>query len=190
MKIFNAFSRFSMSVAANALLSTVAVGVALAGIGLTGLYLVTYVQETPQVIKLKCIVGIDHPACPDKEAEYQIKNLNDQISLMKQKLRDLARIEKAVDTVTLFNNIDLKGGMKMTVGTQYSKLIDPEKTPVFFCYIKLKGGHALEDRSLYIRNSSRDITVSKADMAALKIKPRTLSDARQKCKPYLIAGGA
>ena len=190
MKIFNAFSRFSMSVAANTLLSTVATSVALAGIGLTGLFLVTYVQETPEVIKLKCVIGIEHPACPDKEAEYQIKNLNDKIAEMEGKLSDLAKVEEAVDTVTLFKHIDLHGDMKMTVGTVYSKLIDPEKTPNYFCYIKLKGGHALEDRNLYIRNSREDVTVSKADLAALNIPQATFSDARSQCKPYLIAGGA
>ena len=189
MRFLSALTGASLSAVANTTICIIGGGIALAALGLTTLYLLTYVQETPQTIKLQCLLGFARPDCPDNQKELDA--LRAEIEGMRGKLDGLRRIEEAVDTVTLFNTVDIPGTeLELTVGTKYSKLIDADKTPDYFCYIDLNTGDAYEDRNITIRTTANEVILPQSILDEIGMDEAAYMFARTQCKPYLIAGGA
>lgn len=71
MKNFmNKISRLSLAMIGNSILVTTAVGLVVCAVSLTALYLIKYVNnDTPEMIKLQCAIGIDRPDCIDHQKE-------------------------------------------------------------------------------------------------------------------------
>ncbi|MCK5591898.1 MAG: hypothetical protein KAI72_08085, partial [Candidatus Pacebacteria bacterium] len=61
---FQSFQQTVLSTNANTLLLSIAGGMIICGIGLTALYLIKYVDETPAMKSLQCMIGISHAECP------------------------------------------------------------------------------------------------------------------------------
>ena len=189
MRFLSALTGASLSAVANTTICVIGGSIALSALGLTALYLLTYVQETPQTIKLQCLLGFERPDCPDNKAE--LAALKAEIEGMQGKLDGLRRIEEAVDTVTLFKTVDIAGtDLELTVGTKYSKLIDADKTPDYFCYIDLNTDGAYEDRNITIRTTTNEVILPQSVLDEIGMDEAAYLFARSQCKPYLIAGGA
>ena len=194
MKLFKSTSRITMSLLANTVLTAVVAVIATCGIGLTALYLIKYVDETPAMKSLQCMVGISHAECPRYGQEMddlkaKLKALAKQTAKAEGKLANLRAIETAIDEVTLFaTHNDPNSAYKVTTGTVYSKLLEPDLSPRYFCYISLNNGEANESRNLYIRNNSGSVEINADTLRKAAVSTETLAFARSVCKPFLIGG--
>lgn len=188
----------------HSLLIAVSVFIGGCAVLITALYLLKYIDtDTPEMQTLKCFF-FTLPECPDVKAEIAaleakvaaLEGLKDDIAASERKLADLRRmeenlrrIENAIDSVTLFKTTAIPGTkMNVVVGSIYSKLVNPDPQPLWFCYIALPDDDSLESRHVYIRNVSIDKTFDAAQLAETGITPYALSFARSLCKPYLIGG--
>jgi hypothetical protein len=191
-RFFRTVSRISMATLGNALLGGVAAAIALCGIALAALYLIKYVDDdTPEMIRLQCAVGISRPDCVDYQKELddlaaQRAALAKELAALKAKLANLKRIEENVDSVTLFDTTDIpNSSLSVTVGTRYSKLLEPELRPTYFCYIDLPDVDGV-DQNLYIRSISSNIDIGEHALRLAGVSQSDLSFARSVCKPFLI----
>lgn len=195
--IRTAFSGFG-----NALLATTATGIAILCIGLAALYLLKHLEETPEMIKLQCLLGITHIECPtyrqdmDKleaqklSLEEQLEKLVKQSQKAESKLQNLRRVESSVDEVTLFATYDDPNSkLSVTVGTVYSKLVEPDTHPEYFCYITLGMGNAGEQRNLHFYSRNGSTSLSDREIYKAGVSKDTLGYARSVCKPTLIGAG-
>ena len=204
MTFLKRISHVFLGTLSKTILVFIALAMILCGLGLTALYLVRYVELTPEIRTLKCMIGFVHEDCPQYKTEMtalqdELKALQDQKSATEQKLAqlkeagkklaNLKRIEDAVDTVTLFKeHYDPVNNFRVTVGTAYSKLTETDVKPeYFFCYISLEDTQGV-DRNLYVRNSSGDISISAQTLRQAGLSQDTLDYARSVCNPYLIGG--
>lgn len=185
----------------------IATSMATGAIALTALYLVNHVEETPGIKKLWCLVQPERPGCPRhgealarleatiEQLEAQrsmIAHERDQMEAERDRIIDqlagLRAIEAAVDEITTFKTVtDPDSDLKTTIGTVYTKFVDPSPEPErYFCYISLTDGAAGEDRNLYIRTSSGDVDVSDATLDRLDLSKSALAFSRSVCKPRLV----
>ncbi len=205
MKFLRHISNVFLSVLANTVLTIIAIAVILCGIGLSTLYLIKYIDtDTPEIRTLKCMIGFVHEDCPQYKAEMtalqgQLQDLQAQKLATEQKLlelkdvgrklENLRRIEDAVDTVTLFRqHIDPSSRLTITIGTEYSRLVDPDLSPDYFCYINLPAGRFQEDRNLNFRNASGFKDFDRASLKQAGVSTETMKFAKSVCQPYLIGG--
>lgn len=193
MKLFNSLSRTGLSGFGNILLTGTAIAVATTGIALTGLYILKYTQETPEIIQLQCAVGVARADCPRYGAEMdalktKLSDLSEKTAQAEGKLHNLRMVETAIDEVTMFaSHDDPFSNYEVTVGTQYTRLVEPELSPAYFCYISLGHGQAGEQRNLHFRNA--DGKVIELDVQTLSeagISAQTMEFARSVCKPIII----
>jgi|GEM_PF-6394121 len=199
MQIIQSASRFSLSVLANTALITVSGALAASAIGLTALYLVEYIDETPSMRTLRCMVGLTQENCLryDKEMDAlqsklellkrEIANAEQKTVEAEEKLVNLRRIETAIDKVTLFETHKVPNStLTITVGTVYSRLLDPELAPQYFCYVDLARGAANESRNLHFNSTSGPVELSKANLRKADVSDSTLQFGHSVCKPFLI----
>lgn len=186
----------------NALLTTTAIGITTLCIGLAALYLLKHLEETPEIIKLHCLLGISHVECPayrhemdeleeqKLSLEEQLQKLLEQSQKAESKLHNLRRVESSVDEVTLFAAYDdPHSSLMVTVGTVYSKLVEPDSHPQHFCYFTLGMGKAGEQRNLHFYSRNGSASLSDHDIYNAGISKDTLDYARSVCKPTLIGSG-
>ena len=189
--LLSSISRTSLSGFANMLLMGVALGVSTCGIGLTALYLMDNIEETPALTKIQCFVGFERPDCPDhleKVAQMQqdLEDLLTRTQIAESQLEGLRAIE-SVDEVTLFNmHDDPASGYGVHIGTVYDRLTGNPVPDHYFCYISLPNGPAGEGRNLHFHGSLGPIDFSSADLKAAGVTPATLSFARSVCQPFLV----
>ncbi|MCK5385430.1 MAG: hypothetical protein KAJ29_07600 [Alphaproteobacteria bacterium] len=194
MKHFlHSISQVSFATIGNALLITIAGVMIVCGIGLTTLYLIKYVDtDTPEIKTLQCMVGIVHAECPRYAQEMgdlkaRLKALAQQTAQAEGKLANLRAIETAVDEVTLFSmHTTPNSKYSVTVGTVYSRLLEPDLSPSYFCYISLDDGAARENRSLYFKNKTERIDLDSETLRKADVSAETLAFARSVCKPLII----
>ena len=193
MKRFNEILNLSKTALINTALVSIAASVALGGVGLTALYLIKYVDtETPEMKALSCALNLSDD-CPKQKAklanlEARLSELNEQTKGAEQKLNNLRRVESSTDKLTAFQNYDdPNSDLSITVGTEYTQLVEPENNPRFFCYISLTSG-THESRNLHYQNTFGSIELSKSVLRKAGVSERTLSYARSVCKPYRIGG--
>jgi hypothetical protein len=149
-KFFQTLSRIIMATLGNMLLLSITVAIALCGIGLTALYLIKYVdRNAPEVKALECAIGLTQRGdCPDDQAalhalEAKFSDLQAKTNAAEGKLNNLRKIESVVNEVTLFaTHDDPNSDLSVKVGTIYTRLVEPEKSPAFFCYIQLPNDSA------------------------------------------------
>jgi len=159
---------------------------------LTALYLVDHVDETPGVKSLQCMIGISRPDCPRygeqmKELQSKLDDLVKKSNAAEGKLTNLKDIENSVDEVTLFEtHDDPNSTYTVTVGTVYSKLVEPDISPEYFCYIGLDRGNANEDRNLHFHNRSGSIKLNADTLRKTGVSSSTLKFAASVCKPFVI----
>ena len=193
---FKGFVSFAKVVMVHTALGLIATSVGLGGIGLTTLYLAKYVDETPELVKLQCMMGVDRGDCPDQKAqitdlEAKLRQLSTKTAQAEKKLANLRTIEETIDTVTLFaNHKDPSSPLGVTVGTVYTRLTEPDPTPSYFCYISLLSTDTNVLRQLTFRTSSGPVTISSEKLAKAGVSPQTMNYARSVCKPTLIGGQA
>lgn len=205
MKTLRKISSVSLSMLASAILTAIAISIILCGVGLTALYLVRYVDmDTPEIRSLKCAIGITHPDCPQYGADMnalrdELQSLHAQKAATEQqlaelqgaksKLENLRRIEDAIDSVTLFKkHRDTASGLRITVGTVYTRLVEPNLSPEWFCYISLPNGAFQEDRNLHFRNRSGFKNFDPDTLRQAGVSADTMRYAESVCQPYLIGG--
>lgn len=192
MILFSSASRISLSFLANTALLTVSAGLAVGTVGLTALYLAKYIDETPAMRKLQCLAGLSRPYCIEANAEVEslkakLAALALQTAAAEKKLNNLRAIESSVDTVTLFETYDdPNSSHRITVGTVYSRLLEPDLTPQYFCYVSLGRGDANEDRNLHFQSTSGPISLTKQDLRKAGISDATLEFGHSVCKPLMI----
>ncbi|MCK4945707.1 MAG: hypothetical protein KAS59_05550 [Alphaproteobacteria bacterium] len=200
-KFFNTLSRVSMAMLGNTLLASVAVSIALCGLGLASLYLFKYVDnDSPEMIQLQCVVGIERTECVNYQKKLddlrvqrealakRLAALKQEMSKANKQLNGLRALEDAVDKVTLFNNQKIQGtNFEVTIGTVYNKLIGINQAPEYYCYINLIEVGDI-NRNLYIRNNNGNIQLSAHTLSKVGVTKQALSYARSVCKPYLIEG--
>ena len=191
--VFHTLSRTSFSFLGNALLCAVALGVAVCGIGLTALYLLEHVDETPSMKTLQCVLGAARPDCPRHTQEMtRLKaELEDMIAArnaVDAQLAGLQAVETAIDEITLFETQrDPQSGLEITIGTVYTAFVNERPMPdSYFCYINLHHGAAGESRNLHFRGPSGPITLSKTKLIQAGVSSETLQFGRSVCKPFLI----
>ena len=205
MKFLRHISNVFLSVLANTVLTIIATSVILCGIGLSTLYLIKHIDtDTSEIRTLKCIIGFVHEECPQYKTEMtalqgQLQHLQAQKSATEQKLvelqgvgrklENLRRIEDAVDKVTLFKqHTDPSSRLTITVGTEFSRLVDPDLSPDYFCYINLAAGRFQEDRNLNFRSTFGFKDFDHASLRQAGISAETMRFAQSVCQPYLIGG--
>ena len=194
IRLFNTVSRIGLSAAANAALATVAGAVALGGIALTALYLIEAVDETPALVRLLCLAGIERADCPrhtEEMARLQAERdaLQARIRAAEDDLRGLRAVDD-VDTVTFFQEHEAPDSpLTVHVGTVYDHLIGNLAPVHHYCYIALSSGPAGETRNLHIHDSSGPVGISPDAMRAAGVTQATLAYARSVCRPFLIGEG-
>lgn len=180
-KLFHKLSQSSLSGFGSALLISAALGVALITVGVTALYVAKYAKLTPEMKTLQCLLGL-RPDCPDEMAK--LRDLQEQMARLKS-------AEDQVDKITLFSVFtDPGSGLKVTVGTIYHKLSEPDRAPPYYCYIDLAMAGGVS-RNLYIRSAGASdfLTLDDATLRASGIGGETLDYARSVCQPLLIGDG-
>lgn len=191
-----------MTLTAYLVLTTIAGGVVLSGLGLSGLYIAKYFKETPEMIKLGCFLGIELPECPQTQSKLDalrdtLSSLEDKAKVVQDKLDDaesklsrLRNVESQIDEAMLFEfHIDPTTKKTITIGTQYTKLIEPEKNPEFFCYFNLGDDDSGASRSYYFKPSSIFSFFEDVKLKKLGFSDKTIEFARSICKPTLIGAG-
>lgn len=192
MRLLNAAWRLFASILANTALVAVSAGLAVGAVGLTALYLVKHIDETPALKTLQCMAGFSRPYCTNHEEEVahlksELAALTEKTARAENKLANLQAIESAVDEVTLFEtHDDPNSALDVTVGTIYSRLLEPDMTPKYFCYVQLSRGTANENRNLYIQGLSGPVDLSRDDLRRAGVSEATLNFGRSVCKPFLI----
>ena len=199
--LFGTISRLTFSLFGNALLMTVAGGVAACGIGLTALYLIEHIEETPALKSLQCFVGIPpRPDCPRYHEEMERLRIErdaviaDRDAVMveyddvQRQLAGLRAIENAVDEITLFEyHVEPDSGSTIVVGTVYREFVNEQPEPAsHFCYLMLEDGDAGEDTNLWFRTSSGVVDVTPTTLRKTGITAESLEYGRSVCTPYLI----
>ena len=193
-RLLNTVSRIGLSTIANTALTAVAGTVALCGIGLTALYLIDHVDETPAIRQLQCLVGIERADCPHQQEEVarlqrQLDELLARARAAEDDLRGLRAVND-VDTVTFFQTHDAPDSShNVHVGTVYSHLIGNPPPQHHFCYIALPSGPAGESRHLHIYGRRGPIDISPSAMREAGITEATLRYAYSVCQPFLIGQG-
>lgn len=195
-KIFRKLLNMSFAAISNALLTFIAICIALCGIGLTTLYLIKYVDNNaPEMKVLQCAVGIPRDDCIDyKKAFDDLKakrqTLEGELAALKRKLHNLSLIAENTDSITLFDTTAIPDtALEITVGTVYKDLLSSSLQPEYFCYIRLPEHNGVS-RNLYIRNYDSDITLEHSNLLKAGVSTDALAFARTKCTPYLIHEGA
>ncbi len=194
-QFFHKIANTSLSAFGQMLLMSCAVLVALCGIGLTGLYLIKYVdRNAPEAVMLQCAVGVERPDCPSHLEELarlkaERQALQDDVAQIEGKLSAIERVENEVDMITLFDtHNDPHSDLTVGIGTRYTKLNIHER-PTYFCYINLHSGEVNENRTLHFRDaSSGDIEISRSTLHKAGVSQDTLDFARSVCQPTLIGG--
>ena len=197
-KLINWVANTSLAALGNILLIGTSIVIGICGIGLTALYLATYIDtQSPQVVRLKCAVGIQHPDCNNYQQELddlaaERAALAAELAKLKQRFSNLEAIERSVDTINLFEHKPLQDStLKLTVGSVYSALTDGGNGfQEHFCYISLgRSGHSNQvDRNLYLRNHNGDVAVDSATLSKNNISAAAYASAREQCQPMLIGG--
>lgn len=134
-RFLGSVSRIGLSSAGNALLAGMASAVAVAGIGLTALYLLENVTETPAIRDLQCLVGIERSDCPRQMAELDgLRADHDQLltrnreavaELAAERARlaamrqHIAHLEGAISGEMVFAEGPPVAGLTVIVGTIY-----------------------------------------------------------------------
>ena len=181
----------------NLVLLGLAGGVIAGSVAVNALMLDKYVGGSPEARRIECLVGITHPDCPRYRAE--IEKLEGDLSAMRgarealeRQLAGLRAVERAVDTVTLFETFtDPTSGREITVGTVYRKIVEATPKPEhFYCYLALGHGEAGEARNLHFYSSERDAWMSGTEAQKAGVSEATLAYARSVCRPLLIGEGA
>ncbi|MEM0951787.1 MAG: hypothetical protein AAGI66_06555 [Cyanobacteria bacterium P01_H01_bin.74] len=158
------------------------------------LYLAKYVDETPELVKLQCMMGVDRGDCPDQKAqindlEAKLSQLSNKTAQAEKKLTNLRAIENSIDTVTLFaKHTDPSSQLGITVGTIYKKLTEPDPEPSHFCYISLFSTDTNVLRHLTFHDTTGPVSFTPKRLAQAGLSQKTLNYARSVCKPYLIGG--
>ena len=135
LKTVNSVARFTLSLAGNTLLAGVAGAVAVCGIGLTALYLIDNIDETPGIRQLQCLVGIERPDCPRQMAELdglradrddllaRNRETEDELAAERARLavmrEHIARLEGAFSGDMVFTEGPPVAGLTVIVGTIY-----------------------------------------------------------------------
>lgn len=186
-------SRSLMSMLANMLLFSIAGIIAVSALALTALYLADYLEETPAVKSLQCLIGVSRPDCPRYAEEMANLKANLEAMIREHKklntqLTGLRAVETAVDEITLFeSHTDPSSGLIITVGTVYTEFVKPRPAPeAYFCYIDLPDGSAGENRSLHIQSHKGEIDLSDATLQQANVSEVTLRYARSVCKAFNI----
>lgn len=202
--LLGSVSRLTFSLFGNALLISVAGGVAACGVGLTALYLIEHIEETPALKSLQCFVGVPpRPDCPRYGEEMKrlrierdavIAERNDVIAEfngIQRQLAGLRAIENAVDEITLFEHyIEPGSGSTIVVGTVYREFVNERPEPdSHFCYINLSNGSAGENRNLYFRSPSGPLSIPTSTLRDAGVRSETLEFGRSVCVPYVIGQG-
>ena len=179
----------------NTALVMIAGSIGLCGVGLSALYILKYVDtETPEIVKLQCMLGSDRLDCPNNRKEVEdlqgkLNELSKKTAEAEEKLKNLRAAEETTDTFTLFTmHKDPNSDYTVTVGTVYTQLVEPNRAPEYYCYINLNNGAANENRNLYIWQSARPINLSTNTLRKAGVSNSTLSFAKSVCKPTLIGG--
>ena len=121
--------------------------------------------------------------------QNKLDDLTQKSNAAEGKLANLEAIETSVDEVTLFaSHDDPNSSYSITVGTVYSKLIEPDMAPEYFCYISLNQGNANEDRNLHIQNRYGPVEFDQDTLRKAGVSDATLKFARSLCAPFLIGG--
>lgn len=189
--LLHAASRAGLSAAGNLALATVAGGIALCGAGLTALYLIDNIRETPAVTEMLCLVGVERPGCPDRAEEEarlrrQFAELQARTQAAEAELRSLRAVDD-VRSVTFFQDYEAPDSqLTVKVGTVYSHLIGNPPPEYHFCYIELPRGAAGESRHLAFHTQSGPATISAETLRAAGVSQATLEFARSVCRPLLI----
>ena len=194
--LFESVSRLSFSFVGNALLTGIGLAVAACGIGLTALYLIEHVDETPAMKTLQCWVGVPRPDCPRhgekmERLRAELESIINQRDQIEGQLAGLRAIETGVNEITLFeHHTDPNSGLKVTVGTVYRQFVNDQPSPeAYFCYVNLRDGKAGESRNLYIQTRSGAVSVPASTLREVGVDTQTLEFGRTICKPYLIGRG-
>ncbi len=195
MKLFRFFTNLSLACMGNALQIAVAAGMAACAVGLMALYPIKYIEETPEWVSIQCRLGIvERPECPRygeemNALEGELEALVAKTRAAEGKLARLKLVEDSVDTITLFDtHDDPHSDLSITVGTRYTRIVDAERAPSYFCYINLGHGDVKEDRHLSIRNPSGDVALNRSVLRKAGVSQETLDFARSVCTPTLIGG--
>lgn len=191
-ELLHTLSHTGLSGFGNMLLTGAAVGVAFTVIGMTALYVVKYAKETPELRTLECMIGVERSDCPRYGAEMdalkgKLSDLAEKTATAESKLANLRAVETAVDEVTLFtSHDDPYSAYNVMVGTVYSRLVEPDSAPEYFCYIGLSRGTANEDRNLHLYTRSGPVELDGETLRKAGVSTETLAFARSVCKPFLI----
>lgn len=193
-------NRTASSIVSNGLLALVAATVAAGGVGLTVLYMVDHIKETPGMKTIHCFLDPSRRDCPEYDAA--MKRLKTELEAMVAErnridaerkeiagqLAGLRAIETAVDEVTLFEtHDDPNSDFDVVVGTVYKQFVESEPKPeAFFCYIELRNGEAGESRNLHFRNRFGLTSIPATTLEMEGIGEATMAFARSACKPFLI----
>ena len=189
--LLNSVSRFGLSTLGNVALVAVAGSIAVCGIGLTALYLMEHVEETPAIRNLLCFVGVPRSDCPKHEEERarMQRELDDLLARTRAAEAELEalRIAGDIDTVTFFKTHDVPSGEhKVQIGTVYKRLLGKPTPHYHYCYIDLPDGSAGESRSLYIWNRFGLVEISPDAKLQAGVSDATYSFAVSVCEPFLI----
>lgn len=194
--LINTVSSWSVSTLGNGLLIATGSAVALCGVALLALYMVNHIQETPGMIRVRCMVQPSYEACPQHDAA--IERLNGQLEAarrereaLERQLAGLRAIQNSVDRITLFeSHQDPDSGYGVMVGTVYRELVNAAPEPEsYFCYIQLPNGPSGEDRLQDVRADGQMVQFSASMRRTLGIGASTLAFATEVCKPKLVTGG-
>ena len=199
-QVTNSLSRWTASALGNVLLTTTAAAVSVAGLGVGALYMADYIEETPAMIKVRCLFDATYAKCPERDelldnlqaeldavAIERDRMLAERDALEKQ-LAGLRAIEAAVDEITTFKtHYDPHSDLSVTVGTVYREFVKAEPEPArYFCYINLQYADTGVNRNFYIRNIDGLVKVTGDTLDTLGISQKTWNFGLSVCKPETI----
>ena len=179
-------------------------------IGLVALALIAKFEDTPEVRTLTCFLGIERADCPDyakelrearaetaaaleaiRNAEAKLAELRNVQSEAQAKLDKLAELEGRFESTTFFvEHLDPSSGRTVQVGTRYQSLINPSRTPEYFCYIALRPDREGTTSNFWVRYTHGPARITRRTRTASGLSQQSLDFARSVCTPLLFGESA